>query len=183
MVDPDYALTGPLAIQGSDLLTIGFRRDGQEPYYGLFHYERQADGRWLKRGLVAGLDNHTDSYWGVSLDDGIAVFHADHRQGWILERTATGWTKTPLTLPAGLFSDFISWAYVVDGTIAVGGRRELDGVAILNKNAAGQWVVTAVLQASPTDPDFDWFGPLRVHGNASGDPGIPQLGRRPDRRK
>ena len=158
LVDADYALTGPLAIQGSDLLIIGFRRDGQEPYYGLFHYERQADGRWLKRGLVAGLDNHTDSYWGVSLDDGIAVFHADHRQGWILERTATGWTKTPLTLPPGLFSDFISWAYVVDGTIAVGGRRELDGVAILNKNAAGQWVVTAVLQASPTDPDDDWFG-------------------------
>src|SRR5688500_297165 len=56
LVDPDYQLTGPLAIQGNDLLIIGFRRAGEGPYYGLFHYERQADGRWLKRGLIASLE-------------------------------------------------------------------------------------------------------------------------------
>jgi hypothetical protein len=159
LVDPDYELTGPLAIQGRDLLIIGFQRAGVGPVYGLFHYERQADGGWLKRGLVAGLDPELAVSWGVSLDDGIAVFHADRNQGWILERTASGWTKTPLTLPAGLFSDFTSGVRVVDGTIALGGRRELDAVALLKKNAAGQWAVTNVLQASPTDPDFDHFGP------------------------
>jgi hypothetical protein len=159
LVDPDYELTGPLAIQGSDLLIIGFQRAGQGPHYGLFHYERQADGGWLKRGLVAGLEAELAANWGVSLDDGIAVFHADVRQGWILERTASGWTKTPLTLPPGLFSDFTSGMRIVDGTIALGGRRELDAVALLNKNAAGQWAVTNVLPASPTDPDFDHFGP------------------------
>lgn len=162
--DSDYSFglsfghfrAGVVALEGNDLLvtarTIQFHGG-----YGLFHFERQSDGTWLSRGLVATAPTQdVENPNKVVLEDGVAVWTADRSQGQILERTASGWRTTMLPFGTAAGSD----VGVNNGVIAIGdeggGRAR---VLILEKNAAGEWAATDTLEGAPSFPDNDFLGP------------------------
>jgi hypothetical protein len=86
----------------------------------------------------------------AALDGDIAVFSADENQVVVLERSASGWSTTPVQL-AGRYGSQVS---IVDGTIAINSFHDnRDAVFLLRKNAAGAWTVTDVLYAGSTDQE------------------------------
>lgn len=86
--DPAYRFDTSLALQGDDLLVTA-RGLGSEDY-GLFHFERQADGTWLSRGQVAFHPNRATYYPNV-------VASLRHWLGWV-DGVPTGCTQLLLCL-------------------------------------------------------------------------------------
>jgi len=157
-----------VCLRGNDLLALAVRAlPNPEPVgfiSALVHLKKQPDGEWrLISELAAVENNDPENFWSepdLDCEGPLAAFSNPSGASYVVELTSAGWQATRL---AGL--DGGSHADVYRGTVAIAGQwRSPTTVALVRKNAAGQWadVTFAVGNpgARPTFPEI--FGPSNV---------------------
>ncbi|HKS58428.1 MAG TPA: hypothetical protein VJS12_24235 [Steroidobacteraceae bacterium] len=132
-----------VCLHGSDLLAIAVR-DRQDPEHlfgeiaSLVHFKQQADGTWQFVGeLVSVLVDSAENIWGapdLDCEGSLGAFSHPAGNAYVIEFTSGGvkLTELPLSRP--------SHVDVYRGTVGVAGSfGSPTAVALVRKNAAGQW--------------------------------------------
>ena len=144
--------------------------------WALIHIKKQADGEWrfVREVTAFRFDNTEDITSDPDLDcEGpLAAFSNPRGGSFVMELTSAGWQATPLP---GL--DRGSHADVYRGTVAIGGSwRSPTTVALVRKNAAGQWADVTYAVGNPgtrfnaseiTGPNNIWVAATEI--GATGD--------------
>ncbi len=113
--DPSYDFdVRGAAIDGRTLLAPGFRAGHPTGQVALFHFERDSSGVWNFQGIVATLSHDSLLLADVALQGDVAVFSSGHPEVLVLERSANGWSSTPLQAPGS----HVSQVGIVGGAIA-----------------------------------------------------------------
>jgi hypothetical protein len=157
-----------VCLLGNDLLALAVRAlPNPEPVgfiSALVHLKKQADGEWrLVRELAAVENNDPENFWSdpdLDCEGPLAAFSNPSGASYVVELTSAGWQATRL---AGL--DGGSHADVYRGTVAIAGQwRSPTTVALVRKNAAGQWADVTYAVGNPGGrPSFpEIFGPANV---------------------
>jgi hypothetical protein len=144
-----------LALDGNHLLAV-VNGGNEAEFFGLVHFERQPDGKWIDRGRIASAAFDVSGSPDVAMDGTLAAFVGTTNTIQVLQRSANEWTSTPLSLPA----EYVSQVAVVDGTIAVAGRSGSDSVVFLiREDASGMWNIVEVLHGAPA---YDGYQDIRL---------------------
>jgi hypothetical protein len=135
---------GAMCLRGNDLLARATRRGvdtaGDDTWIdALVHLRKQADGEWRFVREVAAVEYsvYADVFSVEHLDCEGPLAAYSHPMGasYVVELTSAGWQATSPGLGYGSHAD------VYRGTAAFGGRwMSPTTVALVRKNAAGQWV-------------------------------------------
>lgn len=147
-----------VCLHGSDLLAIAVRWAPDLPPLGeigaLVHFKQQADGNWqFVRELFSVRVDDASDFWGfpdLDCEGAVAAFSHPAGGSYVVEFTSAGLQVTAL---AGLNGG--SHVDVYRGTVAVAGSwRSPTTVALVRKNAAGQWADVTYAVGNPgTRPD------------------------------
>jgi hypothetical protein len=171
-----------VCLHGTDLLAIAVRAHpdpfGLGHIGALLHFEQQANGSWqFVRELAAVQVDRSEQFFGfpdLDCEGSLAAFSypAERDGAHVIEFTSSGLLVTLLADTAGA-----SHVDVHRGAIAIGGSwRAPTTVAIVRRNAAGQWADVAYAIGNPgtrgdapeiTGPNDLWMAPTEI--GATGD--------------
>jgi len=148
---PYLAGASDVCLRGDDLLVLAPRPTADQDLgaSALIHFRKQAAGEWrfVREVIAVEWSNLEDVFSNPDLDcEGpLAAFSHPLGASYVVELTSAGWQATRL---AGL--DNGSHADVHGGTVAIAGRwRSPTTVALVRKNAAGQWADVTYAVGNP----------------------------------
>jgi hypothetical protein len=153
-VDPAHPFAAAVAVDGNDLFVCGDGSAGGDGQAVLYRFERQADGRWANRGVLASDFTDYPENCKLTARGGIGVFVTGRYNTYILERTTAGWTATKV--PTSDVQDVA----VQGRTIAIGSRSGGSSIVrLFDKNVNGSWVNTTTLTGPRGYADNEYLGP------------------------
>ena len=153
-VPEPYFSVSKVCLYGDDVLGLAHRlqpdpHHKQEGVWALVHFRKQADGEWRFVSEVAAVfyDSGAD-IWSIedlACEGPLAAFSTPTGASYAVELTSVGWEATRLE---GL--DGGSNAAVYRDTVAIAGEwRSPTTVALVRKNAAGQWADVTYAVGNP----------------------------------
>lgn len=148
-----------LALSGDHMLALGGTETSMEDGYAVFHYQRMSSGEWTYMGLVTYTANSGDPYSepSISLKGAIgAVTINDGGYAAVLEYTGGGWQVHRISLPGPNSSG----AAISGNRVAFGFHGDApSSLAIVEKNSAGVWAISSILEGTIGQHDGDYVGP------------------------
>jgi hypothetical protein len=155
--DPAFRLTQAIALDGNELLVVARRRDNPFTTVMLFHFERESDGSWLSRGVIASVTDESGfERQSVVLEGGLGAFIVGYGLVAILERTRTGWNTTSRINGVNGSLGRATEPSIVGRTIAIGSP---ENAFLLEQDATGAWITTHALPSPEGNCCDDFFGP------------------------
>ena len=187
-----------VCLRGADLLAIARRghpdpdREPMGEVWGLLHFKQQANGDWqFVRELASVQVDDASDFWGfpdLDCEGPVAAFSVPggtHGQTggtpYVAEFTSAGLQVTALPdLSGGSHVD------VYRGIVAVGGQwRTPTTVALVRKNAAGQWADVTYAVGNPgnrfdtveiTGPNYLWLAATELGATGDEYTPVPSVG-------